>query len=322
MAEAPKTMLEDPFQSNGLLGGTEMQEPEEPRTAREELEMMSSNGLLDASMEDTEVLRRLGGEGASAVAAAEGQPEEEADKMHTAEFSGNGLLFGGNDGTQRTEIPEQTKNAESTALAASTNAGASLPEPPAVQDEFQGNGILGGDLAMDDEPTPSGEAVTVPTLPSVTADDGFEANGLLGDPTPDSENLNPAADGPVVGKSTTPGAAEARAGGSSLDHLLDELDSAGYTAAEKGKARAEGAARRVPSRSAATPRPEAETPTTSADVFPGMNLVLQTDEAEKLQPLEAVDGRGRKLVFKRRPRKVVDGKGVSPSPGLGRARER
>jgi hypothetical protein len=320
-AEPPRTMLEDPFQSNGLLGGTEMQEPEEPRTAREELEMMSSNGLLDASMEDTEVFRRLGEEETDAPAVGERQledsvrqEEEIGEKMATEEFSGNGLLFGGDDATQQPETPAQTTNAESTALTAPTNAGELNPEAAAVQEEFQGNGILGGDLAMDDEPTPSGEAVTVPTLPSVTAVDGFEANGLLGDPTPDTEDLNPTSAGSVAGKSTTHTADETRLGGSSLDDLLDELDSAGYTAAEKGKGRAADAAAagRVPSRSAATPRPEAETPT-GVDLFPGMNLVLQTDEVEKLQPLEAVDGRGRKVVFTRRPRKVVDGKGVSPS---------
>lgn len=93
-------MLETPFQSNGLLSGTEMEKSDEPMTAREELEMMS-NGILDGSMEDAEVMRTLSASGETGAADVNGKKMTKDGEARNApsrdvqeEFSGNGLLFG------------------------------------------------------------------------------------------------------------------------------------------------------------------------------------------------------------------------------------
>lgn len=305
-----------------------MEISDESMTAREELEMMSSNGILDGSFEYGEALRRLGEEapGAAAVVekSAEGNAtgEEGVPTMASEEFSGNGLLFGLTEhSVQQTTTPDQAK--ESLASAASANAGEFMPEFSTVGDEFQGNGILRGDLAMADEPAPTGGVEGVPSPVVVPAlQTGLELNGLLEDAMLDTDEHRNQPTEAIAVPLRTNGADEARDPGSSLDRLLDGLDSRGYTAAQKGKGRAIGhpnpvAIKRVPAidtaRSATPILQEVETPTSGESLFPGMNLVLMNDEAERLQPLEAVDGKGRKVVFKRRPRKVVDGKGVNSS---------
>lgn len=322
-------MLETPFQSNGLLSGTEMEKSDEPMTAREELEMMS-NGILDGSMEDAEVMRTLSASGETGAADVNGKKMTKDGEARNApsrdvqeEFSGNGLLFGGMaDIEQQSETTRPEENVDTTVAIPATTP----DESASTITEFQGNGILGGDLPMMDEPMrEEGSQVPMAAVEDVPVEPGFETNGLLGDfEQPPAVSSNPSLPiksvsetAATIPNGTTNGNTEL--GASSLDQLLDELDSAGYTAAEKGKGRAD-ATRRVPALTTTTTRSalpilgEPETPTDGESLFPGMNLVLLTDEAEKLMPLEAVDGKGRKVVFKRKPRKVVDGKGVSRPP--------
>jgi hypothetical protein len=325
------TMFEPPLQSNGILCGTDADGRPAEMTARQELEMMST-GILDGSMEDAQVMRRLevsqgtNGENTSDEQLAKaGEAGNEPPMDVQEEFLGNGLLFGGMiDTAHRTETHCSVDTMGTIANVSTTTAVEVATPSAATIDEFQGNGILGGDLQMMDEPM--GEersALATADIEDIAVETGFKANGLLGDfepllaassiPSPSMKAVSETAD--TIPNGTTDGN-HTELGKSSLDQLLDELDSAGYTAAEKGKGRAD-AARRPPilastaTRSALPSLGEPETPTDGESLFPGMNLVLMTDEVEKLKPLEAVDGKGRKVVFKRKPRKVVDGKGVS-----------
>lgn len=330
------------FRSNGLLSDANIAEPESATmTAREELEMMTSNGILDESLEDAEVLRNLGDGGLSRTSAGpaattilleKSNAPEETETLTTdtqEEFSGNGLLFGGMTGSEAEPETTGASNVVSaTTPIIATEAVETRPERPVIVDDFQGNGILSGnDLPMDDEPMLMEElTASAPTLDSIpTTDTGFQANGLLGDSDPlPAVALNPSTAPKTVAATavaldlTSMKTKESSLGTSSLDQLLDDLDSAGYTTSEKGKGRAgpvspaAGRFTAITTTRVAPPiLPEPETPTSAESMYPHMNLVTLTKEAEKLMPLEALDHKGRKVVFKRRPRKVVDGRGVS-----------
>lgn len=328
------TMFEPPLQSNGILSGTDTDERPAEMTARQELDMMST-GILDGSMEDAQVMRRLevsqgtnGEDTSDEQLATAGEAGNKPPMDMQEEFSENGLLFGGMiDTAHKTETHRSEDTMGTIANVGTTTAVEAATPSAATIDEFQGNGILSGGLQMMDEPMEEERsALATPDIEDIAVETGFKANGLLGDfeplpavpsiSSPSMKTVSETAD--TIPNGTTDGN-HTELGTSSLDNLLDELDSAGYTAAEKGKGRAD-AARRAPTlastaiRSALPSLGEPETPMDGESLFPGMNLVLMTDEVEKLKPLEAVDGKGRKVVFKRKPRKVVDGKGVSRPP--------
>lgn len=329
------------LQSNGLLSDFQDPNPStepEAMTARKQLDMLTSNGILEGAA-DADVMRSLE-QGAQERRSQsprnkskfENANVQEASVVVQEEFLGNGLLFGGtsDDAIQPASSEKEIGSAIISVTAApelaTHNPQAIGTSPTSTADVFQANGLLS---SMDEQPT-GDVAMKDVTVPSLAANDtvvvssGFEANGLLGDfdvpPADEPATVTSAVESPRPDTVIAPPTEEAPTNPdtSSLDQLLDELDSAGYTTLQKGKARAVSfpTTKKFPtlaptSRSPTPALIESATESPVETGYPHMNLVMMTEEAQNLVPLEAVDEKGRKVVFKRRPRKVVDGRAVS-----------
>ncbi|KAJ9109280.1 hypothetical protein QFC21_000609 [Naganishia friedmannii] len=292
------------FQSNGLLftdvptenepaGAPSL--PSKPLTAIQELESFASNELLDGSMEDTESFRTLG----------MNMPLEERPKLSARNDSLNAPHVEENQAAQA--IQKKTQQAERTETEIGTN-----PSTPEV-------------------------ASSISMIPEVLAREelDIQANGLLSafEDVPADIHMST-----ITTSSTTQIAVtepqtrimEKDTAGqeSSLDQLLEEIDSVSHTTSEKGKGKAGAhvlsiatsttrlarSAMRLP-RSETTLQGE-QTPE-SASIYSHLNLVSLTEEAGTLRPLEAVDRNGRKVVFRRKARKVVNGRAPRPESATG-----
>lgn len=342
-----KAMQEDPalLQPNALISDMQSLNPDpesDSLTSREQLDMLTSNGLLDGAL-DANVMRILErsseGDLDRSTGILSNEMKEDAVMQGTSdaveeEFSGNGLLAGGmlDDAPQNGSDDGETESA-TLLVPVATQDSLRNPEdasanPPSIADAFHANGLLS---SMEEGPTDVTDkqniAAPPPAPETSTADvSGFQANGLLGsfddppadrpatapiDTAPDNTPSAPALDNASPNRDT-----------SSLDQLLDEMDSAGNTTLSKGKARAvplPAITRKhpmlPPDRRSATPMAsESATASPVESGYPHVDVVSMTEEARGLVPLEAVDQNGRKMMFQRRARKVVDGRAVSRSP--------
>lgn len=335
------------LQPNALLSDLQSLNPgpaSDSLTAREQLDMLTSNGLLDGAL-DSDMMRTLerrsGGDLGRSTGKLPNEMKKDAVRRGTSdaveeEFSGNGLLAGGllDDASQNGSDDGETESA-TLLVPVATQDSPRNPEdaptnPPSTADAFHANGLLSsmeeeamGDTEMQDV------AAAPPALETTTAAaPGFETNGLLGgfdDPPVDHPATLTPATAPVNPATVDTASALAldnvqqTRDTASLGQLLDKLDSTGYTTLQKGKARAVPLpviTRKhpiLPSNRKSAP-PIASDSTTGSPVesgYPRLDVVSMTEEAQNLVPLEAVDQNGRKVMFKRRARKIVDGRAVS-----------
>lgn len=293
------------FQVNGLLfmdDSTDNPSAEatnsesQPLTAIQELESFASNGLLDGSIDDTESFRTLGMNMPS-----EERPKSlsQKDSINTSRSEGNGITQTMQKDSQQAEGTQKLigLNANNPEFESTANV---LPEISAPEEQgIQANGLL-----FEFEDVPVEDAIqmsTVTSSSSATMAVTTSQTRIIEQDTTDQE--------------------------SSLDQLLEEMESVSYTALEKGKGKVGANARSINTTAASLVRsamhiPRAGTipqggPTPeSLSIYSHLNLVSLTKEAETLKPLEAVDRNGKKVVFKRKARKVVDGRAVSSLCGL------
>ncbi|KAJ9125621.1 hypothetical protein QFC22_000583 [Naganishia vaughanmartiniae] len=304
--ESP-TLENDPsaFQSNGLLFMDDSTSNEladapaaeqEPLNAVQELESFASNGLLDGSMDDTETFRMLGMD----------IPLEENAKLPPRHEPSDLPRIEDMEAVQ--EVQEDDRPAGRSEDVVGTKA--IVPQVGSSND-------------------------IIPEIP-VPADFAIQTNGLLsateiaraGEDDIRASRITAASTATLaITNCSTRITEQATAGhGSSLDQLLEEMESASYTTSEKGKGRAGPNIRSIASSatylaSTATriteTTPHREKTPESASLYSHLNLVSLTAEGETLKPLEAIDRNGKKVVFKRKARKVVDGRAPRPESATG-----
>lgn len=268
-------------------------EESEPLTAIQELESFASNGLLDASMEDTESFRALGMD-----MLLEERPKSPG---HNVNFTAPRIDEGeavrmqpkNNQGTERKK-ELISMNATTLEVESSINILSNMPACSEL--DIQANGLLCG---FEDN----------------SAEDGMHLSTVA---TPTTAAI-------AVTTAQIRRTEEDTAGQeSSLDQLLKEMDSVSYTASTKGKGKAGPNIRSIEATAThlkkfITRIPWTETTvlkaqtSESASLYPHLNLVSLTEEAETLKPLEAVDRNGKRVIFRRKARKVVDGRAVRTS---------
>ena len=329
--------------SNGLLSDMQSLNADigsDSSTEREQLDMLTSNGLLDGALDDG-VVQSLGSNLKGDLFRSTQTPSSEKNDDEGIEgikdsstalrekSSGSGLLPG--------DLPSDVSDHESCAGEIKMMPSATKPlqaspgnpknvhaNPLSTAEAFQANGLLSSmeeetltDTNMKDVRTRSASADTTAAIVS-----GFQDNGLLGglDDLPADQPVTapialsmdtasvPVVDGKTIGRDH-----------SSLDRLLDDMDSAGYTTLQKSKARAvplpairEKHPALVHDRRTVTPIPAGSISVSPVETgHPRSNPVSRMDVAHNLMPLEAIDQNGRKVMFKRRARKSLDGRAVS-----------
>ncbi|KAJ9100114.1 hypothetical protein QFC19_005794 [Naganishia cerealis] len=294
------------FQPNGLLAGllvredaigndTAMFTDSESLTAAQELESFSGNGLLDGTLEDSETLRTLGSNRHIERTPNSHYYNASSDANNTANTPGTQARPGASPEVEfATTEGLRNKNTNSRQIASPRDVGHQNPLPL----EIQSNGLL---ASFEDFPTVNA-ATVIQTSAAVVVSANSSRTRVVEKEVSDQTSL--------------------------LDQLLKETESVRYTSSKQGRGKAGATVQsryisatyleRSATRTSGVGTDVSSADTLSSDsIYPRSDLATLTEEAETLRPLEAVDRNGRKVVFKRKARKVLDGRGPRPESTTG-----